>query len=141
VTGQLGEVWCRTCERPATGHDAQCDFCRSGVPPAITDDWLARQWLTARGQRLITASPEPSEAEIEGRREEAERSREYWARMKSVPDIPPDDRCPDCGHPADIHDRRGDAADAECGESCDTCIEARHDFLVERQMQEWGRFT
>lgn len=48
--------------------------------------------------------------------------------------------CLDCGHADDIHDRRGDAADAECEDSCDTCIEARNDFRVERQMQEWGRF-
>lgn len=48
--------------------------------------------------------------------------------------------CGDCGHAVDIHDRRGDTADAECDESCDTCIEARRDFLVERQMQDWGTF-
>lgn len=57
----LAEVWCRTCERQATGHDGQCDYCRSGVPPAITDDWLARQWLTAKRLPLLTAGADEDE--------------------------------------------------------------------------------
>lgn len=38
-------IWCRYCPEPATGDDELCDPHRAGVPAAITDPWLAREFM------------------------------------------------------------------------------------------------
>lgn len=40
-------IWCQYCPEPATGDDELCTPHRLGVPAAITDPWLAQQWLTS----------------------------------------------------------------------------------------------
>lgn len=42
---EIVEVWCSLCAEPATGPDALCDPHREGVPAAITDPWLAKNYL------------------------------------------------------------------------------------------------
>lgn len=64
---ELPVVWCQSCDQPATGTDERCDFCRAcnahGLAiPDITNHWLRRQWLAAKGLAPM------SEAELEATR-------------------------------------------------------------------------
>jgi hypothetical protein len=47
VPGQIAVIWCRYCAEPADGDDELCTPHRLGVPAAITDRWLALNWLHA----------------------------------------------------------------------------------------------